>query len=393
MNTNHKNLNSLSNHSEAGQSMVLIMLAMVALIGLLALVLDGGFSYAARRSAQNAADAGALAGANVLCGLTSGDPYAAAWEYAVTRNHADDAEIVISSSVEVTATVNHESFFAGFLGEDVVTVRASAEAGCYNPCVAAILPIAWACKAPSLGEYDVNSCEIHYGTIEELGPLYVIMDTPKAEEDYLCQDPPNSGNPAGALDCDMDDDGEDDLITGGGRSWLDLTDVGGGAAELRDYISGDVIATLPEHIWLLPNLGNKVTAFQEAVNRIGDIVSLPVFNDYSEACNPYPLGTNQWCDTKWHTGDDTITDQTFDGDWYHIISFSLFKVTGVWVNGKCQLNDDGEGVCPATEFLQAEGLLKSNENTIEGYFIQGYDDGMFGKCTNNTGAITIYLDH
>lgn len=380
---------------EKGQSMILIAIAMVALIGLLALVLDGGFAYAARRSAQNAADAGALAGANVLCGLQEGNAYDTAWDYAVTRNHADDAQIVIGSSVEVTATVTHDSFFAGFLGQDVVTVRAYAQAGCYNPCVSAILPIAWACKSPAMGEVDVNSCEIEYGTIDDLGPLYVIMDTPKAEEDYLCQDPPNSGLPVGALDCDLDDvlPYENDLMTGGGRSWLDLTAIGGGAAELRDYISGDVILTLPEHIWLLPNTGNKVTAFQEAVNRIGDIVSLPVFNDYSDNCNPSPLGATADCDYKWHPEDISADPDLSGGDWYHIISFSLFKVTGVWVNGQCRENDAGEGVCPATEYLQAAGILRSNENTIEGYFIQGYDEGMFGKCENNTGAITIYLDH
>lgn len=49
--------------SEKGQVLVLLVLAIVALVGFLALAVDGGNMYSARRTAQNAADASALAGA------------------------------------------------------------------------------------------------------------------------------------------------------------------------------------------------------------------------------------------------------------------------------------------------------------------------------------------
>src|SRR5512139_1081114 len=104
--------------SEKGQNVILIALMMMVLIGLLALVLDGGFSYASRRASQNAADAGALAGANILCGTSGGDAYAAAWDYAVTRNGAVDADISIAEKmITVTATIPHQSFFAGLIGQ------------------------------------------------------------------------------------------------------------------------------------------------------------------------------------------------------------------------------------------------------------------------------------
>lgn len=54
------------NSDERGQSMVLITLAMVGLIAFLALVIDGGMVFAERRTMQNAADAGTLAGVRSL---------------------------------------------------------------------------------------------------------------------------------------------------------------------------------------------------------------------------------------------------------------------------------------------------------------------------------------
>lgn len=54
--------------SERGQSLVLIVLSLVAMLGFAALALDLGQLYAARRSAQNAADAAALAAAYEAAG-------------------------------------------------------------------------------------------------------------------------------------------------------------------------------------------------------------------------------------------------------------------------------------------------------------------------------------
>lgn len=53
---------------EKGQSMVLVVLCLVGLVGFLALALDGGASFAARRQMQNAADSAAIAGAKEIQG-------------------------------------------------------------------------------------------------------------------------------------------------------------------------------------------------------------------------------------------------------------------------------------------------------------------------------------
>src|SRR5690349_9660292 len=62
-----------------GQIMVLFALAIVGIIALMGFIVDGGFLYVQRRTAQTAADAGALAGTRALReGLTTAAIYDAA---------------------------------------------------------------------------------------------------------------------------------------------------------------------------------------------------------------------------------------------------------------------------------------------------------------------------
>src|SRR3972149_1920131 len=57
---------SPSNKHERGQAMVIFVLAIAGLLAFIALAIDGGNTLTERRRAQNAADAGALAGARTL---------------------------------------------------------------------------------------------------------------------------------------------------------------------------------------------------------------------------------------------------------------------------------------------------------------------------------------
>lgn len=58
--------NTMESREESGAVLVLVALAMVALIGFVALAVDLGYQYVVKNELQNAADAGALAGASVL---------------------------------------------------------------------------------------------------------------------------------------------------------------------------------------------------------------------------------------------------------------------------------------------------------------------------------------
>jgi hypothetical protein len=239
---------------EKGQTLIIFAVVMVVLVALTALVIDGGFAYTKRREAQNAADAGALAGANALCAGNDDQAIPQALDYAINRNGATDATADLGTkSITVTTTIPQATFLAGIFGSDEVTTHATASAGCYTPCEGiGVLPVAWACQPPAGGVIS-DTCAVQYGPSN----LYVIMDSKKSGDDFFCQDPPNSGLPTGTLDCDIDNDGVDDLETGGNRSWLDLTGKAG-AGDLRDWIRNGFPGALKEHtcseakrVWLI----------------------------------------------------------------------------------------------------------------------------------------------
>lgn len=370
---------------ESGQNLMIFAVLMIVLVALAGLVIDGGFSLTKRREAQNAADAGALAGANALCAGDAGMARTQALDYAINHNGATSATVTLSTKViTVTTSIPYESFLAGIFGNDVVNTTATASAGCYAPCSGTgVLPVAWACNPPVGGN---NDCITHYGTIDEPGPTYIIMDSNKAAEDYTCQNPPHSNNPPGALNCDTNNDGYDEYIGGGGRSWLDLDGTGHGSSQLVDWIkngfSGDVFA----HLWLPGTDGTAADIFGAAqwVLDNGDpLVIIPVFNDYTIACRPDQPGS---CSNQWHTGIDQIRAYNAgSANYYHIISFSLFKIT-------CVSKTPGKH-CNGKDFLVANNVIQNKVKTIEGYFVEGYVPGLGGKCNYNAGAYTIYLNH
>jgi hypothetical protein len=382
-------LNKL-NQNEHGQNLIIFAILMIVLVALAGLVIDGGFALTKRRQAQNAADAGALAGADALC---ASDPaptaIAEARDYAINRNGATAADVTLSTKViTVTTTIPHQTFLAGLFGSDIVTTTATASAGCYAPCAGTgVLPVAWACNPPVGGS---NDCTTHYGTIDQPGPLYIIMDSNKAASDYTCQNPPHSNNPPGALNCDIypapNGDGINDFIGGGGRSWLDLDGAGHGSSQLVDWIKngfpGDVFA----HLWVPGTDGVAADIFGAAQWRLdnGDpLVIIPVFNDYTVACRPDQPGS---CSSQWHAGIDQIRAYSAgSADYYHIISFSLFKIT-------CVSKTPGKH-CDGKDFLVANHIIDHQVKTIEGYFVEGYVPGLRGKCNYDAGAYTIYLNH
>ena len=185
------NLNRSS--TERGQTLVLVVLGFIAFVAVLALVLDGGNAYAAKRSAQNAADAGALAGAQYMCLHKYDDlnvitnTVLTAQEYAGLNDADDFAEVDANSStstVIVTATVTKDTFFAGVIGFNTVAPRAVAEAACRPPGVG-VLPVAWSCRENVVGEIkcteDLGPCRT-LSDPKGLNCTYVLMDSVKVRE-------------------------------------------------------------------------------------------------------------------------------------------------------------------------------------------------------------------
>ncbi len=137
---------------EKGHALVLVALLLTfVLLPMVALAVDGGHLYAERRRMQNAADAGALAGAHVLC-FGSGDSGAAtsaAVNYAVNRNGAQVADVQVENSatsrtVRVTASIEANTYFAGIFGMTTVPVAARSAAACgVTPQVCGVMPLAF----------------------------------------------------------------------------------------------------------------------------------------------------------------------------------------------------------------------------------------------------------
>ena len=134
---------------------------------------------------------------------------------------------------------------------DKIDAPGSAIAGCAPPEGVGVMPVAWSCKAPLGEEGQPPECEILYMDDPNFGPdddectwgndpMYIIADSDTIDDDVICN-PPGEPLDDGFVDCDLDNDGENDveLLGGGDRSWLDLNGGGGGADELKDWVEGD----------------------------------------------------------------------------------------------------------------------------------------------------------
>jgi hypothetical protein len=440
--------------SEKGQSLVIVALGLVAFVAMLALVIDGANAYAAKRQAQNAADSGALAGASAMCkyhseeiGETTAISYTlsnGADEYLVNAN-------LTSATVIVTATVTRETFFAGVIGHPFVSPVAEAEAACQTPSES-VLPVAWSCRSPSIGGEILpgNDCA------EKILPpghdpydleyTYIMMDSVKVandkkggkcnpdQEDPLAKDycyepqgdvecyvpePPSCsmppGQPENKIDCDLNDDCIDELMAGGARAWLDLDGHGGGASDLKDWITGKEIPPITDpHTWLSSANGTATSIFRDVgKNLVGTTVLVPVFNNY---CKHFPDIWSPQADPE-TTDNCTYTDRdnldlAGSNSNYHIISYAAFHITCVQT-GKNQVYAetdynflDGKGkdcnghaaavnniYCPdPTDKKTCVGSIDENDKTIEGYFLEFYTGGYPGSSEwFDTGTFTVVL--
>lgn len=125
-------MTDLYRSSQRGQVLILVALAIFVLVGAVALAVDGGNLYAERRKMQNAADAGALAGANDIC-FNNGTPTTAqqAANLYASYNGAESSDATVDDlTVTVVVTEVVPTFFAGAIGFREVPVTARAAARC-----------------------------------------------------------------------------------------------------------------------------------------------------------------------------------------------------------------------------------------------------------------------
>jgi len=371
-----KTLFSRLQGSSQGQSLVIVALLLVVLIGMLALTLDGGYAYLQRRAAQTAADAGSLAGARELC--RTGDANLAvtrALEYAIDHNGALEATATVDEgTVTVEAYITFSTFFGRVFSRPEITAAAIAAAQCLPAGGAVnVLPIGWNCPADDwFVDGEVSYCDWQYGTAEDLSTHYIIMNSDKLGDDnqYCLTD-------GGSVDCDMDGDGDDELLIGGNRSWLDLSgsgaDAGNGSAELVEWIVNGYPREVVEHTFFAGQSGVSSNVFASVKQREGDVVLLPVYDHISYGIPDLPYDDER---------DQVVISNGTSTTYYHVITFSCFVPTCVKIlgNDKCELWQMGRD----------NGTIAPQDKTIEGYFVECTDD-ITQPGTHYAGAYILSL--
>jgi Flp pilus assembly protein TadG len=179
-----KKLSSAAHDDEGGQAIILIAIVLMALLFAVGLAIDAGQLYNGRRTAQEAADAGAFAGATVLYqsgslsqarsaaqadavvnGYTTDTPTngttVTVWAPPVSGNYTDNVscvQVIISSPILTTLVPQAEAF---------TTIGASA-VGCSSPANSgyAVISLDQACDNGALGLSSNGSLEVHGGSIQ-----------------------------------------------------------------------------------------------------------------------------------------------------------------------------------------------------------------------------------
>jgi hypothetical protein len=419
-------MNTKRSKLESGQSLATVAAISVGLFAILVLAIDVGYVYAMRRVAQNAADAGALAGATAMCGTAPDAPgvYTTAINNAIAaaNKYSGDEDIlgslnrifgvnsqeatasVNTTTAEVTVTVatNFNNFFARFFNQTTSNAPATATAGCFIPGAGlGVIPVAWECRTvlPD-GSLD-PTCDLKFRDTDNtctfgLDPYYVFIDST-----YLFACSKTVPFPVGAqkLNCDANGDGDetDDvdihLINTAnpeqGWFWADLTGSCNSTACLTNMVQYGFQSPLYPHTWVYGNMGVKVPVFT-SINTYHDedVVILPVFDDKCEGADPQTVCPFGWQPNRgWHPNDTKILSSSNSPTkfYFHLISFALFNV-------KCTAAGNLKH-CPGRDRLEEINKIPQ-ENSFEGCFVNGYVPGLIGQQgwgNPMAGAWTVYL--
>jgi len=392
---------------EAGQILPIVAIGMFAIIGLAAILLDGGVLMANRRSAQAAADAGALAGARLIC--QHADPSmieAVALQYAVDLNGADPSTTAAynpsTGLVTVVAKMEQNSWFARIFGEDTLSTGASATAGCYHPSQSDhVLPIAFYYESPPVNadsticspgnpctlvnwDFDVLMTTL-IGTPVTSLPLdniYIVAETTKVCEKSI----------SGTIVCsEMKAN-----ASGGNRVWIDLSEIAD-TSNLKKVIENGLKNPLRTPAWINGEAGVNAAVYDGTIfsnlaaiagyeSYPARLIYVPLFDQYC------PIGRT--CESNPDVYDYLVNENQ---PAYRLVGFAPFVITCVTKNDKCEFgncipaktgpNDTNKAICPG--FLAADPTTYPDKRAIEGYFVEGLPAGM---DTGGTGGVDAGID-
>jgi hypothetical protein len=275
----------LTGRSRNGQVLVQVAMLMVVFFALMAIAIDMGHMLNERRRMQNAADAGALAGAWELCFGNPAQAEATAREYAIDRNGAGMADVSVGElRVTVYAREATGLYLARLFGIETADINARAVAACGNAISGCgIWPIAF-----PLADWE---------TMVDNGGC-------AAEEDFFVWTghQKNKSPDCSVCQCDKDGDGDIDVVgiegvyaSGGllgihGRAFLDFGDdkvppiaddcrqPGCGEAELACWIESQTGGQLEWPACIPGTNGIKAGLKDEVDSRHDHIIGIPLYD-------------------------------------------------------------------------------------------------------------------
>ena len=408
---------------EKAQIIPIVVIGVLVMVMLAAVLVDGGSLLSNRRSAQAAADAGALAGAKFLCTGNTAENRTlainAAQNYVNTNEAILDGEPTFSTvsisghpvaGITVKTMLTNNSFFAGIFGDDSLLARAQATAGCYHPSTTVhLIPLAFYYESPPVNAGDADcdadgSCNlVNYDftdLMEELqatnpkdqplDDIYVIMNEVK-----ICEK-----DTVGNIVCtNMKQN-----ASGGNRAWLnfsEIADVNNLKKVFRDGIESPLI--LPS--WLNGDPGVITTMYNDSLYEELPLITgyeglpyrmglVPVFDNYCTSGNP-----EADCPAVWDDGDSVVYISNVNQQSYRLVGLAPFVITCVTKNytaafGQSIPKKDLPAGLPGgmKNKPQCPGSLAAgytDNNAIEGYFVTGtpLDDFATG-----TGGVSAGLD-
>jgi len=402
---------------EKAQILPWFVLLSFVILGVVVLVVDSAALFSNRRTAQAAADAAALAGAKRACsGYTDAIPVAEA--YALQNGASTVSVSLVGKEITVNTTVENDSFFAGIFGQNKLVAGAQATAGCYGPKGEAVVPLAWYCRASSVGagpfppEFD---CEVQTLDWDEVGPLIkndasfvTISDFDGNQKEFSLSEsnildandlPPEQIyividsdkvclEDGGEIPCDLDGDGKQDIQLGGDRGWLYLT---ADTSDIGDWVDDGPHPniTVDSHVWLSGKPGVATSVYLKMINSgfIGKIVLIPVFN---VICDGDPRVDTTCVEAAhdpslWPIGTDNFDEIRNTQLNYHILTFQPFYVSCVDTMGNCP------GFKAAQNLPGGEAL--EDGPVIEGFFLSDMTLSPDNKdgCAVNLGNCQISL--
>jgi hypothetical protein len=163
---------------EKGQVIVLLAIMAVTILAFILFLVAGGMVMINRRQAQAAADAGALAGARMLCEKNP-DAASIAVAYAMQNNAASADASIAGNNVTVNATANRGSGLIGIFPG--TSSPATATAACIIPSNG-VMPVAWFCADPAVAYCGVDMFDWDVSHIPS-GTLYLVVDPSSTKED------------------------------------------------------------------------------------------------------------------------------------------------------------------------------------------------------------------